>query len=94
MKRNEQTTVTYDTAQDLLAVLEELDRNVSEAREAISTGMTGNKLKISAALVDNLRCIVDDAEEYLASHYDAIDMHWEARPRKKKARATPPKGKS
>lgn len=76
----ERHDVKYDEVEDLYAVLQEIERNATEAGNLVAT-RPGKKLRLSAELVDNLRCIVEDAAEHLAPHFDALDEHWENRPK-------------
>jgi len=57
--------------EDLLAVLDELERLVTDSRNRVATS-PANKLNVTAEFVDDLECIVSDVVEYLGPHIAEI----------------------
>jgi hypothetical protein len=70
------TNAKYDGSVDLGWVLEEILRNVEEAQATLAKSPQ-DYTRLTAGLVDNLRCIVEDADERLRPHLEALDKLWD-----------------
>ncbi len=81
LPKPERINVPYK-ATELYEVLQEIERNVTEAHNLVATS-PNNSLWVTASFVDGLRCIVDDVVEYLAPHVAAVEQAWHDRPKQK-----------